>query len=259
MLDLKAVNEALSKYVRPQTFPVAIRMCSPGENVPEMARHPKRDLGLHVPLCNAIAIARRYGWVMTIDHEQSCWVASACLGFLPIKEDVADGTMQERLGIWGHKKEEAAKFLDGLTKFEYGRYDRVLVAPLHRASFEPEVVLVYGTPAQIWLLVSGYLLVTGEFSLAASLSMGAGCITYVAKTMRTDAPQFGLLGVGERFNHAQDHECSLSIPISKVETFVEGLSFGHKVGVYRYPVPSFLRYDAEHPPGYDKMLEYLKS
>jgi hypothetical protein len=33
----------LQTYIRPQTFPVAIRMLKPGEPIPDRARRPARD------------------------------------------------------------------------------------------------------------------------------------------------------------------------------------------------------------------------
>ena len=43
MVDARAADQALQTYVRPQTFPVAIRMLRPGEPIPERARRPARD------------------------------------------------------------------------------------------------------------------------------------------------------------------------------------------------------------------------
>ena len=179
------------------------------------------------------------------------------MGMLPLKPDVADGTVQEKLGIWGLNKEESAAFLASYNKFDFGTYERILIAPIFKASFEPHVILVYGNPAQIWLLVTSYLFPQKKFSLDASISIGAGCISYIAKTMTTDEPQFGLVGLGERYNNAQDYECALSIPAGKIENVVKGMEFAHQMGAFRYPIPGYLKYDAEHPPGYDKMLEHL--
>jgi len=43
MIDVKTADRELQLYIRPQTFPVAIRMLRPGEEIPEKARRPARD------------------------------------------------------------------------------------------------------------------------------------------------------------------------------------------------------------------------
>jgi len=46
MMDPKTADLALQQYLRPQTFPVAIRMLRPGEPIPERAKRPARDFKL---------------------------------------------------------------------------------------------------------------------------------------------------------------------------------------------------------------------
>ena len=259
MADLKQINEAFNFYVRPQTFPVAVRMCTSKDELPEKVKIPRRDLGLNVSACHAVALARRYGWTIAVDKDQTCWAAGVSLGFLPLKPDVADGSLQESLGLWGQSKEEAAATLRSMNKFEYGKYSHALMAPLHKATFEPHVIVTYGNPAQIWILLSGYLSGTAQSELNVTLTSGAGCTTYITKAIKTDECQFVLVGTGERLiPHPQDYECAISIPMSKVDNTVQGMETGYKTGVYRYPVPGFLRYESQHPPGYEKMLAYLR-
>ena len=40
MIDVKTADRELQTYLRPQTFPVAIRMLRPDEPIPERARRP---------------------------------------------------------------------------------------------------------------------------------------------------------------------------------------------------------------------------
>jgi uncharacterized protein (DUF169 family) len=155
-------------------------------------------------------------------------------------------------------KEQAASAISDMPKFEYGKYTHALIAPLSRATFEPHLILTYGSPAQIWVMVSGYLLGSGKARLDATLSPGGGCTTYITRTMQTDEPQFALIDMGERLiPHPQDYECAFSIPVSKIETVLKGLELGRKTGAFKYPIPSFIQYSSQHPPGYDKMREHL--
>jgi uncharacterized protein (DUF169 family) len=64
MPDLAKVNEALNFYVRPQTFPLAVKMCQSNEELPERARIPKRDLGYF----NNSVSRDRYGTAVRVDY-----------------------------------------------------------------------------------------------------------------------------------------------------------------------------------------------
>jgi len=257
-MELKQIDEALSRYLRPQTFPVAVRMCQSEQELPERVRIPQRDMGADVSLCHAIAIARRYGWTIAVDRRQTCYVAGLSMGFLPLLPDVVDGSFQESIGLWGMSKERAAAAIESMPKFEYGKYSHVLMAPVERATFEPHLILFYGNPAQVWILLSGYLSGAGKSGLDVTLTSGAGCTSHITRTIQEDECKFALVGTGERLvPHPQDYECAFSIPISKIEKTVQGLEAGYRTGVFRYPVPTFLRYGSQHPPGYDKMRSHL--
>ena len=76
--------------------------------------------------------------------------------------------------------------------------------------------------------------------------------------MQTDEAKFGLIGTGERLvPNPQDYERVFSIPFSKMEQTVQGLGRGYRGGVQRYPIPRFLRYNSQHPPGYAEMRSHL--
>jgi uncharacterized protein (DUF169 family) len=67
--DITALAEALTEYVRPASFPVAVRMVREGEALPERLKRPRQDLQIRVATCQAIAMARRYGWVLAVGNE----------------------------------------------------------------------------------------------------------------------------------------------------------------------------------------------
>lgn len=257
-MELQLINDAYTKYLRPQTFPVAIRLCKSESELPKKVRLPQRDLGQTISLCHAVAMARRYGWVIAVDKTASCYVPSISLGFVDPPEDVLDGSFQASIGLWGMTKEAAAAAIKNMTKFENESYQYALIAPVDRADFEPHVIIQYASPAQLWVLLSAYLNGHQKSGLDVRLTTGSGCTSYITKTILTDEAQFVLVGTGERLvPHPQDHECALSIPFSKIENTVKALETNYRTGVFRYPIPTFMRYDSQHPPGYDKLRDHL--
>ena len=81
MIDVKTADRELQTYIRPQTFPVAIRMLQPGEPIPERAKRPARDFKKLSMNCQVIDMARRYGWMIALTREDSiCSLGIAATG-----------------------------------------------------------------------------------------------------------------------------------------------------------------------------------
>ena len=52
----------------------------------------------------------------------------------------------------------------------------------------------------------------------------------------------------------QDHEMSFMIPMSKMDTVLDGLAKTHKGGI-RYPITSFFNFEATFPPSYQEQMK----
>jgi len=257
MPDLKAINEALNTHCRPQTYPLAIRMCQSATELPERVRLPKRDLGLRIPVCQAFSMARRYGWTMAVGPEdQACPFGGVTLGFFKYKPGLIDGTLQEQAGMG--PKDRWAKSTPLMSRLEYGKYSHLLAAPLHTATFEPHLILIYGMPGQIGRLIQGTLYDRGGVLTAAS-SGGAACSRLVSHTILSDECQYVVGAGGDRvFALTQDHEMPFTIPMSKVELTIKGLDAGARTGVQRYPLPVYLQFEPRLPPSYQKLRDLLE-
>ena len=82
MIDLKKANEELNTYIRPQTFPTAVRMFRPGEPLPDKAKRPGRDFKKGFANCQTIDMVRRYGWTIALTREDSiCSLGIIAMGF----------------------------------------------------------------------------------------------------------------------------------------------------------------------------------
>lgn len=254
MVDIRKTAEALNHFLRPQSFPLSIRMCGRGEGLPDKARLPRRDLGISIAVCQALAMARRYGWTVAVGREdQVCPHAHAVMGFVP-RERYADGIIAEAAAVG--KKNEFAQAARGLSTLEHRKYSHLLVAPLERASFEAHFIMFFGNPAQVARLVQGATFKSGEM-LGFVAGGGRACSVFIARTMLTDQCQVVLAGAGDRyFALTQDHEMAFTIPLSRAEEVAEGLEATHRAGL-RYPTPSWLRFEGQLPPEYYRFTELL--
>jgi MtaA/CmuA family methyltransferase len=248
MIDVKTADRELQTYVRPQTFPVAIRMLRPDEPIPDRARRPARDFKKLSMNCQVIDMARRYGWTLVLTREDSiCSLGIAALGFEKPTHLHNSGTLCE--GMYTETKEAGQRSEAATDRFKEGEYGALLVAPLDRAPFEPDLVCVYGNPAQIMRLTQAALWKHGG-KLASSFGGRIVCADIIVTTMRTDRPQVILPCSGDRiFGQTQDHEMAFTIPWPQMEQIIEGLRGTHAGGI-RYPITQFMEYEAKLPPRY---------
>jgi MtaA/CmuA family methyltransferase len=248
MIDVKSADRELQFYIRPQTFPVAIRMLGPGEEIPERARRPARDFKKLSMNCQVIDMARRYGWMLALTREDSiCSLGIAALGFEKPTHLHSSGTLCE--GMYTETKEAGQRSEAAIDRFPAGQYHTLLVAPLDRAPFEPHLVCIYANPAQVMRLTQAALW-KGGGKLTSSFGGRVDCAEVIVTTMRTDRPQVILPCSGDRiFGQTQDHEMAFTIPWSQMDEIIEGLKGTHGGGI-RYPITQFMEYEAKLPPRY---------
>ena len=224
-MDLKQINETINLYIKPQTFPLALKLCQSDSELPERVRMPVRDMGYQITLCQGYGIARRFRWAVAIGREDQCCVGGAS----------AMGFIAER------PNEEQEK------RLETGKYSHLLIAPIEIADFEPDLILLYTNSAQAMRLAQSATRGAGD-SVSAIASGGADCGDIVARTTKSDQCQFILPSGGDRvFGGTQDNELIFTIPRSKTEGIINGLEETHKAG-FRYPVLSDLRHAPALPP-----------
>src|ERR671918_3291 len=248
MIDVKTAERELQTYIRPQTFPVAIRMLKVGEPIPERAKRPARDFKKLSMNCQVIDMARRYGWMIALTREDHiCSLGIAALGFEKPTHLHASGTLCE--GMYTETKEAGQRSEAAVDRFQTGEYYALLVAPLDRATFEPHLVCIYANPAQVMRLTQAALWKRGG-KLASAFGGRIDCSEIIVTTLRTDQPQVILPCSGDRiFGQTQDHEMAFTIPWDRMEDVVEGLRGTHAGGI-RYPITQFMEYEAKLPPRY---------
>lgn len=253
-LNPTSLNEAIERHIRPNTFPLGIKMVAREEDIPEKAKRPGRDMHFDSALCQGMGIARHYGWTIAVSRKDiSCPIGATLFGFRPKVEHFTGGHccagMYTKDAAAGAKTEAAAPC------FDFGQYFAMVSGPLNRIDFEPDVVLVFGNPAQVMRLVTGALWESGGY-IHSRFSGRTDCADEVIETMKTGKPQVILPCYGDRiFAQTQDHEMAFSFPYAFAQTLVDGLEGTHKGGV-RYPIPNYLRYTGTFPPSYEELRKY---
>ncbi|GAB4321176.1 MAG: DUF169 domain-containing protein [Candidatus Zixiibacteriota bacterium] len=244
----------IERHIRPATFPVAVKMLKEDDPIPERAKRPKDDLGFESAVCQAIGLARRYGWTLAVGTEDiSCPITKAFFGFEKRVPYLEEG--HACAGMYTESPEAGARTEASIPRFEYGSYRYLVVGPLARIDYEWDAAVIYGNSAQIMRLVTGALY-KGGGAMTSQTAGRVDCADLVIGAMQSGECQFVLPCYGDRiFGGTTDDEMAFSLPPQKVDELVAGLEGTHKGGV-RYPIPSFLRFTGQFPESYRKLEEF---
>ena len=255
MQDLKTMESEFNQYLRLQSPPLAIRMVKAGEEVPEKCRRPFEHLKMKINICQGFSMARKYGWTVRMGAEDmACPPGAALFGFFKDTDYFDAGNM----AVPTYAPDlEAGKAIEAeFPRFAHGEYEAILVAPMARAAFEPQMLLFYAQPAQVMRLVHGALYEGGK-GLKSWTQGRFGCSTVIS-VLQSGECTYGIPGNGDRvFAGVQDSEMNFLMPMKRAEGVLAGLVANHKGGT-RYPVPAYLMYQAQFPKNYSKQMEIWK-
>jgi uncharacterized protein (DUF169 family) len=247
-MDVKTFAREIETHIRPATFPVAAKLLRADEPVPEKARRPYRDMKVQIAICQAVAMARRYGWTLAVGEEDlNCVLTKTVFGFSPLTGHFTSGHLA--CGMYVENLEAGARTEAATERVAHGKFKHLLVAPVARAEFVPDAIVIYGNPAQVMRLVTGALWKRGG-AITSSFTGRVDCSDEILRPMLSGEYQVILPCYGDRvFGHTEDHEMAFSLPGARMEELVEGLSGTHKGGI-RYPIPAFLRFTPQYPEHY---------
>ncbi len=230
--DWERIIRRMEQLLRLRSFPVAFKLL---EDEEELNRIPyMRRLKHKVTLCQLITLVRNFDW--TVGATQDDFISETCgsiLGFCDIPEINKDGTF--RSIIWVQKKEDGKRYEDSIPRIPLGRYRAVALAPLVYNPFDPDIVLIYGNPAQIMLIMNA--LQFEKYEVIHSYFVGeTSCADVIARCYLDHKPYFTIPCYGERrYGHAQDDELVIGIPEDMMEKALRGLEALYRRGV-RYPI-----------------------
>ncbi|MCD6585219.1 MAG: DUF169 domain-containing protein [Desulfobacteraceae bacterium] len=241
----------IEKYVRPATFPLAVKVIKSGSDQPSQYKRPSVDLNLRNFVCQNFKMSRTYGWTIEIREEDiNCLLARSIYGWDPVTEETVKWSNAFSVGLYAKDTMTSEKLFKHLYRFDE-EIQGLVISPLARTKVVPDVVLIYCLPAQAMRFIQGYLYVEGgvlEFSSAGKIG---SCHEGIVKAIVTNQPQMVMLGNGDRvWGGAQDSEVMFACPYSKLNSLMEGLEATHNAGL-RYPVPQYMNY----APGFQAEFE----
>ena len=254
--EWKAREGQLQRYLRLDTFPVGVNFLKKGEPFPEMTTTPA-SMGIKIAPCQATTIARRWEWAMGVGKDDvSCIPALVGFGWREVENPQALVDFLMSMGYF-ETPEAAIKTMEKMTIMEPGRFEKLYIAPLSRTKLEPDVVVIYGNPAQMMRLAQGYIYKRGG-AVTAETTLGFSCASEMLVPLKEEKACLVHPGRGERvLGLAQDHEMAFALPASQVDDLITGLEATHKSGT-RYPVQSYLLFEPMTLPQFTELEKHLK-
>jgi uncharacterized protein (DUF169 family) len=249
--NFSEASDFIRNNLRLKTFPVAVKFLKDEKEFPEKTRRPAQALGKRIALCQAVSMARLYGWTVGLTREDLICVPAALAFGMSDATDAA-ATMARLFceGAYLKDMEAAQKEVASIIKLEKAEYPAIVLAPLHRASFDPDTIVFYGNPAQVMRMTQSWSFHRGE-RVRGNFGGKIECSEYLIAPFKERAPRIAVPGMGDRvFSLTQDDEMVFALPGAFLKDLLEGLrEAGKKVGA-QYPLPVFLNFQPEFPPAF---------
>jgi uncharacterized protein (DUF169 family) len=133
--------------LRLKTFPVGVKFLKEQQELPERARRPALFLKKKITICQAMTMARNYGWQMGITAEDViCVLASLAFGFTTATD--ARKEMAESFFESDYKSnmEKTVSEVDQMCFLDTNEYRALLISPLHKIPILPTLLCFMATP-----------------------------------------------------------------------------------------------------------------
>jgi len=234
--EFKKYGEELEKCLILRTSPIAVKMLKKESDVPKEAIRPRRDRKYHLAQCQAFALSRREGATIAMLKEDH-WCPTALMAYGLVKRP-------DSIEKWSHPYE----------CFEAGKYVGIVTAPLKKATYVPDVVIIYAKPAQLRGLLLSMKVedvpqVNGHF-------FPPSCGWSVVNPMKSGRYWVVMPDPGE-YQRALTEEGDLmfSVPQNKMEVLMTGLR-NYEHGAFSYGEHSmFMQPDFEQPDFYKELFK----
>lgn len=215
-------GEELEQRLRLKTFPFAVTLLKQETEIPAGAIRPKRDLGYHLALCQGFALSRREGKTVALLLEDMwCYSPVLALGIAKPPDYYMEGNTYFPTHVG--TMELAADLAKNFPRLAFGQCIGVLSAPLKKADFLPDMVIIYCDSAQLRSLLAGLKYKQGEL-VTSTMEPASACVQAIVPTLKSNRCQVAVpCGGDRRWALAQDDEMIFTIPGDKLADVMSGL------------------------------------
>lgn len=250
------VNKAEFVYnqLRLKTLPVGVKFLNRRDALPEKARRPSVFLKKKITICQAMTMARVYGWQMGITGEDViCVLASLAFGFTSAadpRNEMAESFFES---MYKSDMDKTVKEVEQMCFLERDEYQALLIGPLQKISMVPDTVVLYGNPGQMSRILQAATYDRDE-KIQGLFGGKVECPEYLIRPLKTGEPRIVIPGPGDRiFSMTSDDEMIFAMPFSFLDRFILGLKESGKKAGARYPITYYQNFQPEFPAHYQAL------
>jgi len=224
----------MERLLHLRTYPVAYKRLASAEELDEIPGVRRFSRGF--TFCQVPTLVRRGGWTVGVTRENLGERCARLNGLAATTEEEKSREAENFATTWYATVEEARKQMEDYPLIPPGK--AAVLAPLAGGKFEPDVILVYGNPAQMMLLMNGLQFKKHRRLQFFFIGEGA-CADGLAQCSTSGQPALAIPCYGERrFGAVTEDEMVLAIPPGMVAIAVDGLQGLWQRGL-RYPIMYF--------------------
>lgn len=186
------ISDKIKEHLKLNNSPVAIKFVLREEDIPEGIK--KIEKGARH--CELVQKASRGEMFYATAEEQTCKGGATALGLIEAPEKVKTGEMYQSLGRFSSLG-AAKRTVDAIPKIENMMY-ALVYAPLEKAEFDPDVIVVICNPAQAMKLAQAMVYTLGGRVEADFSGIQSVCGDAVAGPFTTKRPNITLGCSGSR-------------------------------------------------------------
>ena len=200
--------------------PVAVTLIHQGQPFPSGYMEPETP----VRHCQSIMRARKGEMLLVPAKKHSCPVGSSALGLSNTPDKIKSGEFHFNIGMYD-SPEAAERMIAARPHFEVGEIIATVVSPLSKALIVPDVVIVTGTPEQVyWIVPAATTFSIGGRVTFETAPFQASCVdsTIIPYQKGIVNASLGCFGC-RKYTDIAPEEMLVGIPMKRMEELVNAL------------------------------------
>jgi uncharacterized protein (DUF169 family) len=229
--DWAGLSREMDSLLRLKASPVAYKRLEKAAELKAM--EGVMPLDRQAAFCQVPAMVRTMGLTISATRDNFGERCARINGLAPSTEKQLTWEAEQFANTWFATVDEARKQMKAYPTVPPG--EAIVLSPLAAGKFEPDVVLIYGNPAQMMLLMNG--LQFKDYERFQFFFIGEGsCADGLAQCYTSGKPALAIPCLGERsFGAVTEDEMVMALPPRMVAKAVEGLQALKSRGI-GYPI-----------------------
>jgi uncharacterized protein (DUF169 family) len=221
MADWEEVSREVERLLRLKTYPVAYKRLEKAEELEKIPKIQRFDRIFN--FCQLPTLVRRGGWTVGVTKDN---VGARCARLNGLAATTEEAQRREA-AIFGTYSWFATAEVAMQQQAAYPPLippgEALVLAPLAGIKFDPDVILIYGDPAQLMLLMCGLQFKDYERFQFYFTGEGA-CVDSLAQCYMSGKPSLAIPCWGERrLGGVTDEELVIALPPGMMGRAIEGM------------------------------------